>query len=174
MIEPHYQRIAGLHVEEDGVTGVVWMGRDPDTMVIHIYDCALFRGQPRPVLVEGLAARGRWIPLAYSKSARELTEKLLENGLNPLPDPVSEQREAIEGAATEVEAAMRSARLRVDKRLGEWMEEFKSYHRDGALVPDRGFPLMSATRHAIACIDWAVPMVVGRGNQANYPRLSIV
>ena len=173
MIEPHYRRISGLHVEDDGVTGVVWIAQDPDTTVTYIYDTATFRAEPPVVIVDGITARGRWIPLAWPKGARDFADQLMEHGVNTLPDPCSDQQTSVEQAARQVLGAFKAQRLRVLPHLGSWQEEFKLFYREDSQVPKDGFPLMSATRHAVENMEWAVAQSFSRSSKVNYPEIKV-
>src|SRR3990167_5649122 len=69
LVQADWRRIAGLHVQDDGVIGVVWLARDLVADVTHLYDCALFRREVDAVIGEGISARGKWIPVAWHKDA---------------------------------------------------------------------------------------------------------
>ena len=173
MIEGTWKRVAGLHVQDDGDIAVVWTAHDKDTDTIHLYDAAMFKQEIMAVIAEGLNARGRWIPIAYPEKAKEIAEELLKRGCNTLPEAYKETDAVREMTARDIQERMRSSRFKVDKRLQNWQDEFKTFYRDESQIP-KGFPLMSATRHAIANLEWAKSNMRRRSNQRNYSRMAIV
>jgi hypothetical protein len=174
MIKPHWKRIAGLHRQESGDVAAIWMARDPDTDTVHLYECSLFRNDDKnPIIVaEGLNARGRFVPIAHN--SKELAEKLIQRGCNMIPDPCKDKPAETEVISSEIAARMRSGRFRVDRRLAEWLDEYKSFYRDGAKVPVASHPLMSATRHAIECMEWARAQSSVRKNQRHYAKVAMI
>lgn len=175
MIEPHWRRIAGIHGVPSGTLALVWMALDPDTDTIHVYDACFIKREVLPVVVEALNARGRWIPVAWPKSMKETADELLEKGVNMTHEYASDSEEATENQALEVWTRMRSGRMKVAKRLGEWLHEFNSFRRDDSKVPVDTFPMMSATRHAVALLSYAQRQAP-RNHQSNrnYPKVAIV
>jgi hypothetical protein len=69
---------------------------------------------------------------------------------------------------------MRTSRFRVDKRVAEWLNEYRNYYRDNAKVPLEGFPLMAATRHAIEMLHYARADSSGQKRKPCVPKLSVV
>lgn len=174
MIAPEWRRIAGLQVQDDGTIAVVWLAHDKDTDTAHLYDCALFKREVLAVVVEGLNARGRWVPIAWHKEAKEIADKLLEKGCNTLPEPTDSSQPAIEAATLDIWERMRSQRFKVDKRLGEWLQEYKTFYRQDSKVPKDSHPLMAATRHAVSMLEWARRQAPKRGAGANYPKVAMI
>lgn len=174
MIAPEWKRIAGIHMQEDGVISAVWMARDPMADVIHLYDACVFKREVLAVIGEGLNARGRWIPVAWESGARDMADKLLERGCNMIPEPVKDTDAMAEVVSRDVWERMRSGRFKVDRRLAEWLDEFKSYNRTDAKVPRNSHPLMAATRHAVAKIEYARRQAAKLGLNKNFPRVAIV
>jgi hypothetical protein len=174
VIAPEWKRLCGIHVTEDGLLAAVWVAHDTQADVIHLYDCCVFRREVMAVIAEGMAARGRWIPIAWDSSAKDMTDKLLERGLSPLPDGYKYTDASAEMTARDVWERLRSGRLKVEKRLGEWQEEAKSYTRSDSKVPRGSHPLMAATHHAIARLDWAKRQAPKRGKNINFPKVPIL
>lgn len=174
MIEPHWRRISGIQCQDDGVIAAVWLAHDKDTDTVHCYDAVLFEREVLAVVAEGLAARGRWIPVAWPKEAKEIADKLLERGVKALYEPVESTQPAIEAASLDIWERMRSKRFRVDKRLGSWLEEYRTYYRKDSKVPTDSHPLMAATRVAMMRLSSARRQSVRRSSGRNYPRIAIV
>lgn len=174
MIKPEWRRIAGMQTQDDGSIAIVWAAHNKDADTIHLYDCASFQREVLAVIAEGINARGRWIPMAWHKGAKEIVDKLLEKGCNTLPEAVESSQPAIEAASLDIWERMRSRRFRVDKRLGEWLEEYRTYYRQDSKVPTETHPLMAATRHAVMALDYARRQAPRRGRDINYPRIAVV
>lgn len=176
MIEPYWKRIAGMHMEDDGTLGVVWMAHDEVTSVIHIYDCALFKETMTPIIVNGMTARGRYIPVAWRKQDRSMAQELLDNGgIDTLPEPCEDNASDIARSLDLLKQDLQASRLRVDRRVTQWLNEYRMLAKDGmGKMPEKGYPLISATRHALRNLDWAVAERDSFPSQANYPKLSIV
>lgn len=174
MIDAHWKRIAGLQIQSDGTIASVWAAHDKETDIVHLYDCALFKREVPAVVAEGINARGRWIPIAWNKQAKEITDKLLDKGCNILPEPVDSSQPSIEASSLEIWERMRSHRFKVDKRLGEWLEEYRTFYRQDQKVPTDTHPLMAATRNALSMIQYARRQAAKRGRNINYPQIAIV
>lgn len=174
MIDPSWRRIAGFHAQDDGHIGVVWLAIDPYSDVAHLYDAAVFKREVMAVVAEGISARGRWIPLAWPKSAEEFQKQLLNRGINCLPEPCAEKQSVAEVISREIWQRMRTSRFRVDQRVGEWLDEFRNFYRDESKVPMEGFPLMAATRYAVEMARYAKPLEHPRSKKRNHPQVSVV
>lgn len=174
MIDPTWRRIAGLHVVDDGDIGVVWLAQDTTSDVVHLYDCCVFRREVLAVIAEGISARGRWIPVAWNKKAGDFADKLLNGGINMLPDGSVDSPSLIEVVSREVWLRMRTSRFRVDKTAAEWLEEYRTFYRDESQVPTEGYPLMAATRHAIEMLPYARRQSGVMKAKKNHPEVSIL
>lgn len=174
MIDEKWRRIAGIHVEDQGTIAAVWLARDSETDTVHLYDCAKFTREVLAVIGEGLNARGRWIPIAWENSAEEMSKKLLDRGCNMLPEPIKETEALAEVLSRDVWERMRTDRFKVDKRLAEWLDEYRAFYREDGQVPRTSHPLMSATRHAISQIEYARRQTQRGDKQVNYPTVTIV
>lgn len=174
MIAPEWCRIAGLHVQDEGQIAAVWLAHDKTADVLHCYDCAIFKREVMAVIGEGLNARGRWIPIAWEKTAKEVADKLLDRGCSMLPEAEKETQPLIEVISRDIWERMRTGRFKVDKRLAEWLDESRQFYREDAQIPSKGFPFMSATRHAVAQLDYAKRQATKRTTHGNYPRVAII
>lgn len=153
MVSPTWKRIAGAHILDDGTAAVVWMARDPDNDVVHVYDACVFRREVLAIIAEGLNARGRGIPVAWIDQG--FADKLLERGCNMLPEPADDTDSMRELISRDIWERMRTGRFKVDRRLKEWTDEYKTYDRDGENVPRETHPMMAATRYAISKLEFA-------------------
>lgn len=148
------RRIAGLHVEDDGRIGVCWLA--DDLSVLRVVDAALFRNEHFAVVADGISARGRWIPIAWHKAAEPIAVKLRdEYGCKMLPDPCSDNESFVSAMTNQMVQMLSGSRLRVEgPTLGSWLNEYRLVQQAGD-IPKGGYPLMSATRHAIECVRYA-------------------
>lgn len=174
MIDPTWKRIGGFHVEDDGKIGAVWMAHDVNSSVVHIYDAALFHHEVPVVIADGIAARGRHYPLAWPKKDKAFADKFLEAGIHVLHDPCADDAGMVEVNSRVIEQMLRNNRLRVDKRVGEWLREYNDFFRAGSNVPAKGFPLMAATRHAVEMISYARAESTGFAKRRTAPKLALV
>jgi len=174
VIEPSWKRIAGFHLEEDGTLGAVWLAHDDVTGVVHLYDAALFTREVPAVICEGLAARGRHFPMAWRKKDAAMSEKLDEAGLYMLADPCADDQSMSEVISRDIWQRLRTGQFRVERRVGEWLEEYRKFYREGQAIPKAGFPLMAATRHAIEMLPYAQAEFGATKHSNNYPEMSIV
>lgn len=174
-VDETWRRISGCHIEDDGSIGVVWIARDPLSDITVLYDAVVFRDQEFPVIADGINARGKWIPMAWPKGTEHFTEKLRkEYGINTLIDPCEDKQSAAEMITKTVSQRMKTGRFIPSSTAGAWLQERKSYSTHDQKVPLEGFPLMSATRHAVEMLSWAKPQVSPKGKQANYPKVPLV
>ena len=171
MIEDEWTRIAGIHIQEDGEVAAVWMAHDKDSDVIHLYDCCLFKREVLAVIAEGVNARGRWVPVCWVN--KELSDKLLVRGCGMQPEASDDSESMAEVNSREVWGRMRSGRFKVDRRLKEWLDEYKTFNRQDSKVPRNSHPLMAATRYAIDQLPYAMAHK-SLNNKKMYPKLAIV
>jgi hypothetical protein len=180
-LEPYWRRIAGMHIEDNGDLGAVWLAYDEQAGVVHIYDAALFRNEVPAVIQYGISARGRQIPLAWRKQDKPMADALLDAGINTLVDPYEETPSIIEIDTQEIFQRLRASALRVERRVSEWLDEYKRMQRelksDGAasrwVVPPKGFPLIAATRCAIKMLPWAEAEYDRFQQTENYPDIKV-
>lgn len=174
MVDPLFKRIAGIHEQEDGVIGAVWLAYNKDRDLIHVYDACLFKQEVLAVIAEGINCRGRWIPIAWNDKAKDLSDKLLmDRGCNMLKDGCNTAERYVEVTARDVWERMRTARFKVDPRLKEWTDEFEAYYKDGVKLPKESSPLMSATLNAVDQLPYARRQAT-RTHKNMAPKLAIV
>lgn len=175
MLQPDWKRIAGISTEQDGTIGAVWLAVDRYADTVHLYDCCIFRREVPAVIAEGLNARGRWIPIAWEKSAKGMADMLLDRGCSMIYDPFTDDEVTSEVISRTIWERMRSGRFKVDKRNAEWLDEYKQFFRQEQKIPKTGFPLMSATRNAIGMADeYAHPESPAHSHKKNYAEMAII
>lgn len=174
-MDDSWPRIAGIHVEDDGVIGAVWLAHDKENDTVYVYDCAKFAREVFVVIGEGLNARGRHIPIAWSDKSKDMADKLLsDRGCNMLPEPSRDTPAVAEVAAREMWERMRTNRFFAGSRMKEWSDEAKGYYRNNGVIPRSGYPLMSATRHAVTQLAYARRRAPKTRKNINYARISMI
>lgn len=173
-MDESWRRIAGMHVSKNGDIALAWVALDPVADQVHLYDCCTFKREVLVVIAEGINCRGRWVPVAYEKSGEAVAEELLDKGCRMLPEPIVETEAMAEVFSRDIWERMRTNRFKVNKRLGDWLDEYKRFFREDGDVPTEGFPLMSATRHAISQLNFARRRKKAGATHKNYPQVAIL
>lgn len=154
--EPDWKHIVGIHVEQNAELSAVWLGHEhkKGTDRITIYDSISYpRGTHFAVIADDLKRRGAWKPIAWRLDDAEYIEALRERGCTALSFFGSDN------AYGESPAVCASNALQIDERLTTgtfvvwdvnhaWLREYESFGPRDGVIPQEGFPLMSATRHA--------------------------
>lgn len=166
-----WKRIAGIHLQEDGTLGVVWLGHDKLDDTIHIMDCCRFKSEVPIVIAEGLNARGRWIPISWRKKDKDLSEMLLNRGCNMLYDGVDHTESFDKILTRELSERMRTRRFKTNPRMAEWNDEFQGFKNSDDGID--AYPLISATKHALAQLNYAKRQAKPVSRPA-YPKVAIV
>jgi hypothetical protein len=167
------RRIAGIHAQADGIVGAVWLAHDKETDVIELYDACAFKREPLAVMAEGLVARGRWIPIAWHKDAKEFAGNLLNRGCSMLHDPSEVSDAMAEVHSREILERRDTGRFVVVNRLKNWLDEANFLRAEGK-VPASGYPLMAATRHAYAQLEYAKRQGKKGQHSMNYADIAII
>lgn len=173
MIGNSWPRIAGVSFEESGDVGAVWMAYERDADLIHLYDACVVKREVLAVIAEALNARGRFIPIAWNDEA--LSKELLTRGCRMMYDKTEDTDAMAEIVSRTIVERMRTARFKVERRLVEWLDEAKALARVEGKVPRQGFPLMTATRLALQCLDRGRASETVASTRRNlYPKVAIV
>lgn len=172
MIDEFSKRIAGMHVRQNGDVALVWLALDNDTDVIHLYDTAVFRREVLAVIAEGINARGRYIPVAWNDE--KMADKLLQRGCRMEIDKADDSDSMAEVLTRDIWERMRTDRWKVDRRLQDWLAEFKTFNREAQQVPRDTHPLMAATRHAMSQLEFARSERAHRSGTKNWSEHAFV
>lgn len=172
MIESFWPKVAGIHVLDTGAISCVWLAHDKDADCLHLYDAHTFEREVLAVIADGIKARGKWIPIAWEKEAKEIADKLLDRGCNMIPEEMKNTDPIAEVVSREIEERMRSGRFKVRDNLASWLDEFRTFYRQESKVPTDTHPLMAATRYAVAMLSYARRRAVHNGALA--PKVAMV
>lgn len=155
--EPRWRHIVGVHVENHSDFAAVWLGYDtphkgPERVAV--YDSVIYpRGTHFAVIADDLKRRGAWKPIAWHKDDEEYIDALRERGCSalsfPKRDPAYEETQTICAAdALEIDERLATGGFVVWDTNTAWLREYESFGPKDGVIPQEGFPLMSATRHA--------------------------
>lgn len=168
--EPTWKHIVGVHVEQNSELAAVWLGHEhkKGTDRVTVYDSIIYpRGTHFAVIADDLKRRGAWKPIAWRIDDEEYIEALRVRGCTTLGYFGSDN------AYDETAAVCAANALQIDERLTAgsfvvwdtnhaWLREYESFGPRDGQIPQEGFPLMSATRHAFHYLKrarkWPEPM----------------
>lgn len=165
-IPEFWPRIIGMDFGwGDHPTTAVSLAQDPESKKIYLYDTYKSKEVGIAYHASHLRRRGK-IPIAWphdghhrdKKSGVQVRKLYQDEGLKML----SEHAQYPDGRGNGLEASvahildmMRKDEFKVYSTCGDWLEEFRTYHRkDGVIVSLRD-DLMSATRYGIMMIRYA-------------------
>lgn len=154
--EPSWRHIVGAHVEKYGEFAAVWLGHEVSkgTDRITVYDSVIYpRGTHFAVIADDLKRRGAWKPIAWRLDDEDYIEALRVRGCTTLgfsgKDAAYDETPAICAAnALQIDERLTAGSFSVWDTNTLWLREYESFGQSDGQVPQEGFPLMSATRHA--------------------------
>lgn len=154
--EPTWKHIVGVHVEKNSEFAAVWIGHEvrKGTDLATVYDSVLYpRGTHFAVIADDLKRRGAWKPIAWRRDDEEYIEALRQRGCTTLgffgSDTAYDESPAVCAAnALKMDERLTTGGLIVWDNNHSWLREYESFGARDGKIPQEGFPLMSATRHA--------------------------
>jgi phage terminase large subunit-like protein len=150
-VPDHFPRGYGMDVGWHK-TAAIWGAWDRESDIAYLTSHH-YRGQAEPIIhVEGIRARGDWIPGFIDPAANgrsqidgsQLLQIYRRLGLNL--QPADNAREA---GIYEVWMRLSTGRLKVFRSCMHWLDEFRIFARDenGKIINEQKFHLMAATRY---------------------------
>lgn len=154
--EPSWRHIVGVHVEKHSEFAAVWLGHEvhKGTDKVTVYDSMIYPpGTHFAVIADDLKRRGAWKPIAWRVDDEEYVEALRERGCSVLSfygrDNAYDETPAVCAAdALEIDERLTTGGMAVWDVNTAWLREYESFGQRDGQIPQEGFPLMSATRHA--------------------------
>lgn len=154
--EPNWRHIVGFHVEQHSEVAAVWLGHEfrRGTDKVTLYDSVLYpAGTHFAVIADDLKRRGgAWKPLAWRADDADYIKALRERGCVALSfglSPAYEETPAICAVnALQMDERLTTGGMVVWDANTAWLREYESFGQRDGQIPQEGFPLMSATRHA--------------------------
>ena len=162
--EPTWSHIAGIHVEEDGSGAVVWLGQDKDgkkaTGRITLYDSWVFEpGTHFALIADAIKARGDGrVSIAWEVSDEFFVKALRDRGCKFLAEGYTETPDICATDVREIGEKLSSGLFFVLNTNTVWFAEYEGFVPKDGVIPQSGFPLMSATRHALHFLRRAKPL----------------
>lgn len=147
-------------------TACLWAATDPDSQITYLYS-EYYQGQAEPIIhVEGIKARGVWIPGVIDSAAhgrsqedgKQLFEIYTQLGLD-----LENANKSVEAGLYLVWQMLSTNRLKVFASLVNWFTEFRLYRRNehgqvvkenDHLMDDTRYIVMSGLKRAIAQPYW--------------------
>lgn len=165
LIPRHWAQINGLDFGYDhpfAAVNIAW-DRDADC----VYVCRIYRQREATPVIHAAAIRpwGEWIPCAWPHdgyqhdkgSSDQLASLYRAQHLNMLEEHATHAEGGFgtEAGVMEMLDRMQTGRFKVFSNCGEWIEEYRLYHRkEGKIVKERD-DLMSATRIGVMMLRFA-------------------
>lgn len=161
----HWPIIAALDFGWDHPTAAVKAVWDRDSDTVYVVS-AYKQAQRTPVEhVATLRNWGSWLPWAWPHDGLQhdkgtgapLKQRYAEAGLNMLPHPAKwpDGGNSVEAGLMDILERMQDGRFKVFSHLNQWLEEFRSYHREDGKVVKEYDDLMDATRYAVMSLRFA-------------------
>lgn len=170
-IPTHWKQIIGMDFGWDHPTAAVRIAHDPINDCYHIVS-AYRQSEATPVIhAAAIKPWGVQIPVAWPHDALQHDKRgdqfyaiYRDQGLNMLSEHAQfpdKRGNSVEAGITEILQLMQTGRLRVDRTLNDWWEEFRIYHRerkqDGtSVIAKKRDDLMDATRYGFMMIRYAL------------------
>lgn len=157
-IPKHWYLLNGLDFGWTDPQACVKIAWDKDNDIIHVTN-AFKESECDPIMARstiklwGPDITCAWPADGYQhdKSGKETAALYRDAGFNMLYEHATHEvgGNGVEAGILEMHQRMKTGRLKVDKYLAQWFEEFRMYHRkDGIIVKTRDH-LMDATRYGI-------------------------
>jgi hypothetical protein len=139
-----------------------------------VYDTYRVKEQTPVVHAAAMKAKGTWIPVAWPHdglqhdkgSGAMIANQYREQGVNMLKEKATHKPEkgkkegtggyGIEAGISDMLSRMQTGRLKVFRQLGDWLEEYRGYHRKDGLIVKEHDDLMSATRVGIMMLRFSI------------------
>lgn len=162
-----WKKLIGLDFGIDHPTAAVKGAWDAENDIVHITACYRVKGASALEHAPRIAQWGRKIPVVWPHdglqhdkgSGEQLANLYRRLGVNMVSEFVrfpDDRGNGVEAGIQEMIVRMQTGRLKVDRNLHEWWEEFRMYHRkDGKIVKERD-DLMAATRYLIMGLRYAM------------------
>ncbi len=158
-IDSSWPQINGMDFGFDHPFAAVNIAWDRDADVVYVTKTYRSAQTTPPIHASAIRPWGVWVPCAWPHdgyqhdkgSGDQLAQLYRDEGLRMLQEHAThdEGGYGVEAGITEMLVRMQTGRLKVFRTCGDWLEEFRIYHRKGGLIVKERDDLMSATRIAV-------------------------
>jgi phage terminase large subunit-like protein len=158
-IPRHWVQIGGLDFGWDHPFAAALCAWDRDADVFYVTRCYREREATPIIHAASLKPWGPWLPWAWPHdglqhdkgSGEQLAAQYRGHGLAMLPERATfdDGTNGVEAGISDMLQRMQTGRFKVFSTAGDWLEEFRLYHRkDGRIVKERD-DVISASRYAL-------------------------
>ena len=180
-IPNHWPRICGIDLGFDHPFAAAWLAWDRDADCVYVIDTYRERAVTMAVHVAAIRARGDVVVawphdgLQHDRQAGDPMAAIYKKqGLRMLDERATfpDGSNSVEAGVLEMLDRMQTGRLKIFSHLGDWIEEFRMYHRkDGRLVKERD-DLLSAARYGLMMLRFARTSDRLPGARGSAPRVA--
>lgn len=151
-IPAHWPRIYGFDPKW-GRTGGVWLARDLDTDVIHVYGDYAQENREVAIHCSAIKAKGSWIPGVFDYAGADISdgEKLFSQYASELPT-ISRAEKAVFSGIAEIQKRFANGTLKVARTCGHLRKELPLYRMKNGKIVKEMDDCLDALRYAIVGI----------------------
>lgn len=167
-IPEHWKQIIGLDFGWDHPTAAVRLVWDDENDVIHVVSA--YRQSKQTPIIHAAAIKpwgAEIIPVAWPRdglqtekgSGLQLAEQYRGQGINMLSEFAQfpdKRGVSVEAGLLEMQQRFDTGRLKVDRSLSQWIDEYRMYHRVDGKVVTLNEDLLCATRYAIMMLPYSM------------------
>lgn len=164
-IPKHWPQITGIDFGWDHPFAAAHHAWDREADTVYVTRTYRESKATPPIHAAAIKPWGEWVPVAWPQdglqSGKDTGEALMlsyrKHGLSMLPEHAKDPTDgvSVEAGVLEMLERMQTGRLKVFNHLGDWLEEFRQYHRDKGKIVAIKDDLISATRYALMCLRFA-------------------
>lgn len=162
----YWKRIIGLDFGWDHPAAAAWLAHDADTDTVYVYDEYRLRETTVTRQAPLLAARGKWIPIAWphdglqhdKKSGEQLAQQYRALGCSMLPERATfeDGTNGLEAGVSDLLDRMETGRLKVFSTCPFFIEEVRMYHRKNGVIVKLKDDVISGARYGVMMLRFAV------------------
>lgn len=179
-IPSHWPRLIGIDFGWDHPAAAAWVAWDRDTDTVYLTDEFRLRETSVAMQAPLLAAKGKWMPIAWPHdglqhdkgSGEQLANQYRNLGANMLPERATfeDGGNGVEAGISEMLERMQTGRWKVFSTCTAWIEEFRMYHRKSGLIVKERDDVISSSRYAMMMLRFAItePKRSTLGMQTNF------
>jgi len=180
-IPDNWKQIIGLDFGWSHPTAAVRLVYDDENDVVHVVS-AYRQSQQTPIIhAAAIKPWGDWIPVAWPKdglqtdkgSGLQIAHIYRDQGLRMLSDFAQfpdKRGIGVEAGLMEMAQRFDTGRLKVDRNLSQWIDEYRMYHRIDGKVVTLNEDLMCATRYGIMMLRYGLTREIGTAREDRWGR----